>query len=122
MKLILSLFLSSFLYVQAENCKVIFATFEKEEKAYNTVAEIAVASNEAFTIVSAFIKASETLLVSCPKSISLDRQYTLKRKLLQVKQYKQSYKVMSQAQVKQYAVSHPEHVVVYKWGTIKAVR
>jgi len=122
MKLILSLFLFSFIYVNAQDCKVIFAAFEKEEKAYDTVVEIAVASNEAFSIIGRFIKVSNTLLVSCPKSISLDRQYTLKRKRLQAKQYKQSYWVKTQEQLRQYAIAHPEHIVVYKWGTIKAVR
>ena len=122
MKSILLIFLFSFFSLYAQDCKVLFADFEKEEKAYDTVAEIAVASNEAFKIIGSFLKASNTLLVACPKSISLDRQYTLKRKLLQAKQYKNSYKVMNQAQVKQYAITHPEHVVVYKWGTIKAVR
>jgi len=122
MKLIIVLFLSSFLYVNAQDCKVIFTDFEKEEKAYDTVAEIAIASNVAFEIIGGFLKASDILLKTCPKSISLDRQYTLKRKLLQARQYQQSYKVFNQEQLKQYAISHPENIVVYKWGTIKAVR
>jgi len=122
MKLILWILLLSFSALQAQECKVLLEAFEKEEKAYDTVAEIAIASNEAYKIIGAFIKQSDALLTRCPKSISLDRQYTLKRKVANARQYQQSYKVMTQAQLKQYAITHPEHVVLYKWGTIKAVR
>lgn len=122
MKLIIWIFVLSFTTLNAQDCKAILSAFEKEEKAYDTVAEIAIASNEAYNIIGAFLKQSNNLLTNCPKSISLDRQYTLKRKIANARQYQQSYKVMTQAELKQYAITHPEHVVLYKWGTIKAVR
>jgi len=122
MKLIIWIFALSFTVLNAQDCKAVLNAFEKEEKAYDTVAEIAIASNEAYNIIGAFLKQSNNLLTSCLKSISLDRQYTLKRKIAKARQYQQSYKVMTQAQLKQYAITHPEHVVLYKWGTIKAVR
>lgn len=110
------------LTLSAEECAVIKERFEREEQAYDVVAEIAIASNSGYEIISKFIKATQTLLKSCPKSISLDHQYTLKRKLNTAKTYQHSYKVFTQEQLAQYARTHPEHVVVYKWGTIKAVR
>ena len=115
------LFLNSS-YLFADDCAVIMSTFEKEEKAYDSVNEIAVASNVAYDIVGRFIKSSQELMKKCPKSISLDRQYTLKRKLKMAKANQSNYRVMTQEQLKQYARTHPEHIVVYKWGTIKVVR
>ncbi len=122
MKSLALIFLFYSLHLNAQDCKAIFAAFEQEEKAYDTVTEIAIASNEAYDIIGSFLTTSNSLLVDCPKSISLDREYTLKRKISNARQYQQSYKVMSQAEIKQYALTHPEQVVVYKWGTIKSVR
>ena len=107
--------------MSAQSCDDIEVRFEKEESAYDTVARIAIAGNSAYKIIGAFIKEGETILEQCPKSYSLDRQYTLKRKLAKAKRYKESYRVFSQSQLSQYARTHPEEIVVYKWGTIKSV-
>ena len=105
----------------ADYCTTSQVSFEKEEQAYDTVARVAIAGNSAYKIIGAFIKEGEELLKQCPKSYSLDRQYTLKRKIAKAKQYKSSYRVFSQSQLGQYARSHPEEIVVYKWGTIRSV-
>ncbi len=105
----------------ADTCVTLQETFEKEEQAYDTVARVAIAGNSAHKIIGAFVKEGETLLKQCPKSYSLDRQYTLKRKIAKAKQYKNSYRVFTQSQLSQYARSHPEEIIVYKWGTIRSV-
>ena len=97
---------SSTLYADA--CATLQETFEKEEQAYDTVARVAIAGNSAYKIIGAFIKEGEVLLKQCPKSYSLDRQYTLKRKITKAKKYKNSYRVFSQSQLSQYARTHPE--------------
>ena len=105
----------------ADACVTLQETFEKEEQAYDMVSRVAIAGNSAYKIIGAFAKEGEALLKKCPKSYSLDRQYTLKRKLAKAKHYRNSYRVFSQSQLSQYARSHPEEIVVYKWGTIRSV-
>lgn len=116
-----SLFLLLSSIVSAGSCTILQERFEKEEQAYDIVARVAIASNSAYKIIGAFIKEGETLLKQCPKSYSLDRQYTLKRKIAKAKQHRNSYRVFSQSQLSQYARRHPEEIVVYKWGTIRSV-
>ena len=108
--------------VQADECTSLKTSFEKEEQAYDTVARIAIAGNKSYAIIGKFIKEGDTLLEKCPKVYSLDRQYTLKRKLKKAKQHQQSYRVFTQSQIGSYARSHPEEIVVYKWGTIRPVQ
>jgi hypothetical protein len=108
--------------VQADECTSLKTSFEKEEQAYDTVARIAIAGNKSYAIIGKFIKEGNTLLEKCPKVYSLDRQYTLKRKLKKAKQHQQSYRVFTQSQIGSYARSHPEEIVVYKWGTIRPVQ
>ena len=103
----------------ADACTTLQETFEKEEQAYDTVARIAIAGNSAYKIIGTFVKEGETLLKQCPKIYSLDRQYTLKRKIVKAKKYRGRYRVFSQSKVGSYARSHPENIVVYKWGTVK---
>jgi len=105
----------------ADQCEKVKASFEQEEAAYDMVARIAVAGNSAHTIIGNFIKSGETVLRQCPKLYSLDRQYTLKRKLKKARQHHASYRVFSQAEVSRYARTHPEEIIVYKWGTIRPV-
>ena len=107
--------------LSAQSCDDLKVRFEKEESAYDTVARIAIAGNSAYKVIGAFIKEGETVLKQCPKSYSLDRQYTLKRKIVKAKRHKESYRVFSQSQLSQYARTHPEEIVIYKWGTIRSV-
>jgi hypothetical protein len=108
--------------LNADDCKKLKASFEKEEKAYDITARIAIAGNSAYKIIGRFINVADKLLTQCPKSYSLDRQYTLKRKIAKARQFKESYRVFTQGQVARYARSHPEEIIVYKWGTIRQVR
>ncbi len=103
----------------ADACSTLQETFEKEEQAYDVVSRVAIAGNSSYKIIGTFIKKGETLLKQCPKSYSLDRQYTLKRKLAKAKHYQQRFYVFSQSQVSNYARSHPEEIVIYRWGTVK---
>lgn len=105
----------------AEECEKVKVTFKKEEVAYDMVARIAIAGNSAYTIIANFIKEGETLLLQCPDLYSLDRQHTLKRKLKKARLHHESYRVFSQAEVSRYARTHPEEIIVYKWGTIRPV-
>ncbi|MCJ7765307.1 MAG: hypothetical protein MUP09_05135 [Thiovulaceae bacterium] len=107
--------------IKADECANLKAAFEKEESAYDTVARIAVSSNEAYAIIGKFTDVGERLLQTCPKLYSLDRQYILKRKLASARQNQQRYRVFTQAEVSRYARSHPEKIVVYKWGTIRPI-
>ncbi|MDA3945186.1 MAG: hypothetical protein PF439_00705 [Helicobacteraceae bacterium] len=107
--------------VQAGECEKVKTSFEKEEAAYDTVARIAITGNSAYAIIGNFIKEGETLLLQCPDLYSLDRQYTLKRKLKKARENEQSYRVFSQSEVARYARTHPEEIIVYKWGTIRSV-
>jgi len=107
--------------MKADQCSDLKAAFEKEESAYDTVARIAVASNKAYEIIGKFVKGGDALLQTCPKVYSLDRQYTLRRKLAAAVQNQEGYRVFTQWQLSNYARSHPEEVVVYKWGTIRPV-
>jgi hypothetical protein len=109
------------LNIKAEECRDLAFSFEKEESAYDTVARIAVASNKAHEIIGQFIDDGERLLKECPKVYSLDRQYTLKRKLALARRNQENYRVFTQSQVGSYARSHPEEIVVYKWGTIRQI-
>ena len=108
--------------LNADDCKHLQVSFEKEEKAYDIIARTAIAGNSAYKIIGKFIVAGDKLLAQCPKAYSLDRQYTLKRKISKAKQYKESYRVFNQSEVASYAISHPEEIIVYKWGTIRQVR
>lgn len=92
---------------------------EREEAAYDTVARIAVAGNSAYAIIGRFVQNGEMLLRVCPKVYSLDRQYTLKRKLTKAKMSQEAYWVFDQSEVAAYARTHPEEIIVYKWGRIR---
>ncbi len=107
--------------IEADECANLKTAFEKEESAYDTVARIAVASNKAYAIIGTFIDKGEKVLQRCPKLYSLDRQYILKRKLAAARQNRQNYRVLTQPELGSYARSHPEEIVVYKWGTIRPV-
>lgn len=107
--------------LKADECENLKSSFEKEEAAYDTVARIAVAGNKAYAIIGKFIEEGDILLKSCPGTYSLDRQYTLKRKLATAKKNHQNYRVFTQSQLSDYARSHPEEIVVYKWGTIRPI-
>ncbi|MBU1642172.1 hypothetical protein KKE54_02315 [bacterium] len=121
-QIILSIFvLLTAINTEASECTKLKAVFEKEESAYDTVARIAVASNEAYVIIGKFIENGEKVLQTCPKLYSLDRQYVLKRKLDAARQNLPNYRVFTQSEVGNYARSHPEEIVVYKWGTIRPV-
>lgn len=121
-RIILPVFLlMTALIVKADECAILKASFEKEEAAYDTVASIAVASNEAYVIIGKFVEGGELLLERCPDLYSLDRQYILKRKLQTAKQNRQSYRVFTQSEVGSYARSHPEEIIIYKWGTIRPI-
>ncbi|WP_345975412.1 hypothetical protein [Sulfurimonas sp. HSL3-7] len=119
-RIILSIFLL-LMSLKADECAEMKRSFEKEESAYDTVASIAVAGNEAYAIIGKFVKEGELLLQRCPDLYSLDRQYTLKRKLKTAKQNRKSYDVFTQSEVSSYAFRHPEEIIVYKWGTIRPV-
>ena len=107
--------------IKADKCTVQKAAFEKEEQAYDTVSRIAIAGHKSYEIIGKFVKEGTALLVECPKTYSLDRQYTLKRKITKARKHQQSYHIFSQSQVSSYARSHPEEVIIYKWGTIRSV-
>ena len=119
-RIILSIFLFM-TAVEADECAILKASFEKEESAYDTVASIAVASNKAYAIIGKFTEEGAFLLQRCPDLYSLDRKYTLKRKLQTAKQSRQSYRVFTQSEIGSYARNHPEEVIVYKWGTIRPI-
>ena len=104
---------------KADQCTNVKMRFEKEEQAYDVVTRLAIAGNKPYAIIGNFIKEGNTLLKQCPKSYSLDRQYTLKRKLKKAKKYQESYRILSQSQLGSYARSHPEEIVIYRWGTVK---
>ncbi len=106
----------------ADVCTEMKSSFEKEEAAYDSVVRIAIAGKSAYKIIGTFVQEGESLLVQCPKVYSLDRQYTLKRKLKKAKQLQPSYRVFSQSQLSQYARTHPEEIIVYKWGTIRPIQ
>ena len=115
------LFLLITVNIKADRCTALKATFEKEEQADDIVARIAIAGHKSYAIIGKFVKEGNALLEQCPKTYSLDRQYTLKRKIAKAKKYQLSYRVFTQSQVSSYARSHPEEIVIYKWGTIRSV-
>ena len=116
---LLILLLLTGINIKADACAKLKVVFEKEEQAYNTVARLAIAGNKPYEVIGRFIKEGNTLLKQCPKTYSLDRQYTLKRKIKKAKKHQQSYRVLSQSQLGNYARSHPEEIVIYKWGTVR---
>ena len=115
--LIVILFLSISLF--ATECEEIKKAFEKEERAYEMVSRVAVPSMRAYEIIGRYIDQGQQLLQECPKSYTLDRQYTLKRQLQKAWYTRNRYKVFTQSQVKGYAISHPQEQVVYRWATVK---
>ena len=76
--------------IKADKCTVQKAAFEKEEQAYDIVARIAIAGNKSYKIIEKFVKEGTALLEECPQTYSLDRQYTLKRKIVKARKYQQS--------------------------------
>ena len=114
------LFLSlTSLLLAAEKCSQLRSDFEREEQAYKAVTRIAIASNSAYDIIGKFVDSGTKLLNECPKTYSLDRQYTLRRTLKKARYYRAGFKVFTQDQVAGYAVNHPEQRVVYKWGKVR---
>jgi len=122
MKPIALLLLFVFYTLHADECTRLQAAFEREEKAYDITTRTAIAGNSAYTIIGEFVNVGDKLLTQCPKTYSLDRQYTLKRKINKARQYRESYRVFTQGQVASYARTHPEEIIIYKWGTIRQVR
>jgi len=111
--------MSSLNLCATDNCEELKNKFEDQESAYDLVLSMRISSNSAYTIIGEYIEQGRTLLKICPKTYSLDHQYTLKRKLSKAQWYQPSYKVLTQDQVAGYAVSHPEQRVIYRWGTVK---
>ena len=105
--------------VVADECSKKKERFEREERAHDVVKSIAVASNSAYEIIGRFVKEGETLLRECPKVYSLDRQYTLRRKVKKARRNQYRFKVFTQEQVAGYAVNHPQQRVIYKWGKVR---
>ena len=103
-------------------CQQKHQKFLIDEQAYDVVVSIAVAGKKSYEIIGEFVESSQDLLQVCSNTLTLDKQYTLKRKLKKARRLQSSYRVYTQAQVKAYAISHPEEIVVYKWGTIRPVR
>jgi len=104
------------------SCQQKHITFVQNEESYDVVVSVAVAGPEAYKMIGTFIESSGYLLSKCSNTLTLDKQYTLKRKLNKARHLQPSYKVYTQAQLKDYAISHPEEIVVYKWGTIRPVQ
>ena len=109
-------------YGASLECQKKHKKFVSDEQAYDIVVSVAVAGKKSYEMIGNFVDGSEALLNTCSDTLTLDKQYTLKRKLKKAKRLQSSYRVYTQAQVKAYAISHPEEIVVYKWGTIRPVR
>lgn len=105
--------------VSADECTQKREYFEQVEQAYDVVRRVDVAGNSAYEIVSKFVEEGEALLKYCPKVYSLDRHYTLRRKLKKARWASRRFMVLTQKQLEEYAISHPEQQVIYKWGTVR---
>ena len=110
------------LFAISLDCQQKFEVFVIDERSYDVVVSVAVGGKKLFEMIGVFIRSSEDLLKVCTETLTLDKQYTLKRKIKKAKGLQSSYRVYTQAQVKTYAISHPEEIVVYKWGTIRPVQ
>lgn len=114
----LALFLLLLSTLVGDECREKYTTFEKEEKAYDSVIRVEIASQERKAIIVRFIKAANILLNECPKRISLDHQYTLKRKVKKAEAVQSKLNVMTLEALRQYAITTPEKRVIYRNGTI----
>ena len=104
--------------IAADTCVQQKQIFEKEEKAYDNVIRVKIASQERKAIIDRFIEAANGLLNECPKTISLDRQYTLQRKVKKAKVTQSKLNVMTLEELRKYAITTPEKRVIYRNGTV----
>ena len=104
--------------IAADTCVQQKQIFEKEEKAYDNVIRVKIASQERKAIIDRFIEAANGMLNECPKTISLDRQYTLQRKVKKAKVTQSKLNVMTLEELRKYAITTPEKRVIYRNGTV----
>jgi hypothetical protein len=117
---LLALFISDVAAAE-KRCAALEKELNQEESAYKSVTRVGVAGHEAHDIIGRYIAAADALFQSCPKQLSLDRRYTLRRELAKARKLHERYQVMTIDEVRDYAVNNPERRVIYKWGTIRPV-
>jgi hypothetical protein len=119
--LVLLALFSSYAVAAEKRCTALEKELIREETAYKSVTRVGVAGHEAHHIIGRYIASGDRLLKQCPRQISLDRRYTLKRELGKARRLHEHYRVMSLGQLRSYAIHNPERRVIYKAGTIKQV-
>lgn len=102
--------------MSADECEQQLTRFKQEEKAYESVIRLKIASQERTMIIGRFIEAAEIILNKCPSSISLDRQYTLKREVKKAEAARLELHVMTLGELRQYAITNPQRRVLYRNG------
>jgi len=107
-----------FSLMSADECVRQHTRFKQEEKAYENVVRLKIASQERTMIIGRFIEAAEIILNKCPGSISLDRQYTLKREVRKAEAARLELHVMTLGELRQYAITNPQRRVLYRNGRI----
>jgi hypothetical protein len=105
-------------HMSADTCIHKFAVFQREEKAYDSVIRLKIASQARQTIIGRFIEAANSILNECPDAISPDRQYTLKRKVEKADAARSELNIMTLESLRQYAITTPEKRVIYRNGSI----
>lgn len=105
-----------------QDCPSQYQAFVKQEVAYKMVTKINVDSREANAIVNRYIKASNSVLSSCPDMLSLDKQYVLRRELKKLSNPSEKYRVDALYEIRKKALTTREEITVYRNGTIRPVR
>jgi len=103
-------------------CTSTYNTFKVDEQAYLQVKKINVASFKADEIFKKYLESSHTLLEECPNTISLDKQYVLKRELKKLEKDSEKYKVAQLYEIRKNALGSRDTITVYRNGTITPVR
>lgn len=108
----------TFSLISADECVQQYLQFKQEENAYANVIRLKIASRERINIIGRFIETAKIIMNKCPDSISLDRQYTLKREVRKAEAAKLKLHVMTVGELRQYAISNPQRRVLYRNGKI----
>lgn len=122
MKFIGLFFCATALFSQNVDCIQRYEDFLKFEKAYNVVKKVNVASAKADAIVDNYSTSANSVLESCPKVMSLDKQYVLRRELKKISYPSKRYRVEKVYEIRNRALTDRETVTVYKNGIIRPVR
>jgi len=119
-KYFLILILPFFLFssVIATECKTLINQLTLEEKAYDVVVELKVASKVAKNIIDTFIENGSATHIQCKTSMNIDRWVMMGKKIKKAKKLQSKYSIEDLDELKSYAIKNPPRQINYNRGRI----